>query len=101
MDQSHRERDRSPIFGVMKFIPIDGTGKLVHEWAQEVVGKDLSRTGISFSHTASITCRRGVVVIQPSNADRVIFEVEVVWTKILPTSLRETGCRLIRNLTPQ
>ena len=97
--QQSSAQDRFPILCVMQLVPIDGTGKLLRDRAIDVVGKDLSRTEISFSHALPIPHRRGVLLFDHPDLGRYVMEVELAWTKIVSTRLRETGCRLIRKLT--
>jgi PilZ domain len=97
-DDSQRERERFHFSGTCQLTPIDDKGELLRNTTITIVGRDLSTTGISFSHKLPLSNKRAVITL--NNADHpCALEVEVIWSKRGSTGLYETGCRLIRNLT--
>ena len=95
-----RARDRFPIFALMQFIPMDLNGELLSSNAMRVVGKDLSTTGIAFTHDVRLPSRRAVVAVTDPRAGRLLLEVEVLWSRLSPIGQYESGCRLVRKITP-
>ena len=61
-------------------------------------GKDLSLTGIGFSHDYPLLFRRVIVSLNHPKVGRFAVEAEVVWTRPTPIGLYESGCRLIRTV---
>jgi hypothetical protein len=98
--ESARTRDRFPICALMQFIPMDVKGQLARSKALRIVGKDLSTTGIAFTHDATLPSRRAVVAASDPRSGRLYLEVEVLWSRLSPIGQYESGCRLVRKWTP-
>ena len=97
-DSNRRSRDRFPIPYTFRLTPIDREGNLVTDETTTVVGKDLSLTGIGFSHDYPLLCRRVIISLDHPKVGRFAVEAEVVWTRPTPIGLYESGCRLIRTV---
>jgi hypothetical protein len=97
-DNSRGERDRHQFSGTCQLVPINEKGELLLSKAVAIVGRDLSTTGLSFSHETPLSHKRAVVALCNSSGPRAL-EVEVVWSKRLGTGRYETDCRFVRNLT--
>ena len=97
-DDDRRNRDRFPIPYTFRLTPIDRDGNLVTDETTTVVGKDLSLTGIGFSHDHPLLCRRVIISLDHPKVGRFAVEAEVVWTRPTPIGLYESGCRLIRTV---
>jgi hypothetical protein len=93
-----RNRDRFPIPYTFRLTPIDHEGNIRSEETTTVVGKDLSLTGIGFSHDSELTCRRAIIVLDHPKVGRFAVEAEIVWTRPTPIGLFESGCRLVRTI---
>ena len=93
-----RARDRFPIASCLQLIPLDRNGRLRHSQTLDVIGKDLSTSGIAFSHMTPLLYQRGVISFTKPDGDRFSVEVEVLWSRQSPIGLYETGCRLVRKL---
>jgi hypothetical protein len=93
-----RHRDRFPIPYTFRLTPIDRNGNLLNDETTTVVGKDLSLTGIGFSHDYPLLFRRVIVSLNHPKVGRFAVEAEVVWTRPTPIGLYESGCRLIRTV---
>jgi hypothetical protein len=93
-----RNRDRHPIPYTFRLIPIDQDGKLLPDETTTVVGKDLSLTGIGFSHDHALPYRRAIISLNHPKVGRFAVEAEIVWTCPTPIGLFESGCRLIRTV---
>jgi hypothetical protein len=93
-----RSRDRFPIPYTFRLTPIDRNGNLLMDDTTTVVGKDLSLTGIGFSHDHDLRCTRAVICLNHPKVGRFAVEAEIVWTRPTPIGLFESGCRLIRTI---
>ncbi len=97
-NSERRNRDRFPIPYTFRLTPIDDLGRLVTDDTTTVVGKDLSLTGIGFSHDHTLRYRRAIVSLDHPKVGRFAVEAEIVWTRPTPLGLFESGCRLIRTV---
>src|SRR3954468_22833342 len=93
-----RSRDRFPIPYTFRLTPIDRNGNLLMDDTTTVVGKDLSLTGIGFSHDHDLGCTRAIISLNHPKVGKFAVEAEIVWTRPTPIGLFESGCRLIRTL---
>lgn len=93
-----RSRDRFPIPYTFRLTPIDRNGNMLMDDTTTVVGKDLSLTGIGFSHDHDLGCSRAIISLNHPKVGRFAVEAEIVWTRSTPIGLFESGCRLIRTL---
>lgn len=93
-----RTRDRFPIPYTFRLIPIDNNGTLLVDDATTIVGKDLSLTGIGFSHDVELKYGRAIISLDHPKVGRFAVEAEIVWTRQTPIGLFETGCRLVRTV---
>jgi PilZ domain len=93
-----RSRNRVPIPYTFRLIPIDPNGNLLTDEITTVVGKDLSLTGIGFSHDHAIPYTRAVISLDHPKVGRFAVEAEIVWTRPTPLGLFESGCRLLRTV---
>jgi hypothetical protein len=93
-----RARDRFPIPYTFRLIPIDDDGTLLVEDTTTIVGKDLSLTGIGFSHDHELSYHRAIILLDHPKVGRFAVEAEIVWTRSTPIGLFESGCRLVRTV---
>jgi hypothetical protein len=93
-----RHRDRYPIPYTFRLTPIDEDGQLLTDETTTIVGKDLSLSGIGFSHDHPLSCRRAIISLDHPMVGRFAVEAEIVWTRPTPIGLYESGCRLIRTV---
>ncbi len=98
MTDERRSRDRFPIPYTFRLTPIDRDGNLLMDDTTTVVGKDLSLTGIGFSHDHDLRCTRAIICLNHPKVGRFAVEAEIVWTRPTPIGLFESGCRLIRTI---
>jgi hypothetical protein len=97
-DSDRRNRNRFPIPYTFRLSPLDGDGHPRLDDTTTIVGKDLSLTGIGFSHDQPLLCRRAIISLDHTKVGRFAVEAEVVWTRQTPIGLYESGCRLIRTV---
>jgi len=93
-----RVRDRYPVPFTFRLIPLDQDGRLRLEDTTTVVGKDVSMSGLAFSHDQPLACRRAIITLNHPMVGRFAVEAEIVWTRPTPLGLFESGCRLIRTV---
>jgi PilZ domain len=93
-----RHRDRFPIPYTFRLTPLDDDGQLLADETTTIVGKDLSLSGIGFSHDHPLPCRRAIISLDHPMVGRFAVEAEIVWTRPTPIGLYESGCRLIRTV---
>jgi hypothetical protein len=97
-NDERRLRQRVPIPYTFRLIPIDHEGNLLADEITTIVGKDLSLTGIGFSHDHAIPYKRAVISLDHPKVGRFAVEAEIVWTRPTPLGLYESGCRLVRTV---
>jgi hypothetical protein len=93
-----RRDQRFPIDLSMRLVPKCDAGKMLLFSPIEIIGKDISSTGIGFTHTKSIAHKRVVIVFISPGFNRFAVEAEVIWTNLKSQGDFESGCRLIRRL---
>jgi hypothetical protein len=93
-----RSRDRFPIPYTFRLTPFDNNGNLLMDETTTIVGKDLSLTGIGFSHDYEFKFRRAIISLNHPKIGRFAVEAEIVWTRPTPIGLFESGCRLVRTV---
>lgn len=93
-----RIRDRFPIPYTFRLTPIDRQGNILWDETTTVVGKDLSMTGIGFSHDHELSFDRAIVSLNHPKVGNFAVEAEIVWTRPTPIGLYESGCRLLRTV---
>lgn len=93
-----RSRDRFPIPYTFRLTPLDDDGQLLLDEATTIVGKDLSLSGIGFSHDQPLPYRRAIISLDHPLVGRFAVEAEIVWTRPTPIGLYESGCRLVRTV---
>lgn len=94
-----RLRQRYPIACKMHLTLIDAAGEPITDRTSIIFGKDLSRTGICFSHDFQLPHRRLLISLVDPQIGQFIVEAEVAWTRPTLIGLYESGCRLIRKLS--
>jgi hypothetical protein len=93
-----RKRDRFPIPYTFRLTPLDDDGQLLTDETTTIVGKDLSLSGIGFSHDHPLPSRRAIISLDHPMVGRFAVEAEIVWTRPTPIGLYESGCRLVRTV---
>ena len=93
-----RNRNRVPIPYTFRLVPLGDDGRILPEEATTIVGKDLSLTGIGFSHDHEIKSKLVVISLDHPKVGRFAVEAEIVWTRPTPIGLYESGCRLVRTV---
>jgi hypothetical protein len=95
---NRRERDRHPIPYTFRLTPLDDNGQPLTDETTTIVGRDLSLSGIGFSHDYPLSYRRAIISLDHPMVGRFAVEAEIIWTRPTPIGLYESGCRLIRTV---
>jgi hypothetical protein len=93
-----RGRDRFPIPYTFRLTPLNDDGTLLTHETTTIVGKDLSLSGIGFSHDHPLQYRKAIISLDHPMIGRFAVEAEIVWTRPTPIGLYESGCRLLRTV---
>jgi hypothetical protein len=93
-----RNRDRFPIPYTFRLTPLDQNGKLLADESTTIVGKDLSLSGIGFSHDLPLQYHTVIISLNHPMLGCFAVEAEILWTRPTPLGLFESGCRLIRTV---
>src|SRR5262245_47486022 len=72
-----RQRDRFPIPYTFRITPFDSDGNLLMDETTTIVGKDLSLTGIGFSHDHEFKFRRAIISLNHPKVGRFAVEAEI------------------------
>jgi hypothetical protein len=96
---ANRRFQRFPIDLAMRLVPKCDRGKMLLFSPIEITGKDISSTGIGFTHDKAIADKLVVIVFISPGFNRFAVEAEIIWTKSKSHDEFESGCRLIRKLS--
>jgi hypothetical protein len=99
VERRHDDRVAVPL--LFRLIPLDRRGKPIHDDAITVVGKDISKRGLSFFHGQPLTYRRAIVSLEHPEFGRFAAELDINWCRFTRPGWYESGGRLVRSLTPQ
>jgi hypothetical protein len=91
-----RFRERFPICCKMLLTPIDRDQSPLTDETSFIVGKDLSTSGICFSHEFLLSHRRVTISLTHPEVGQFNVEADIIWSRRTPIGLYESGCRLIR-----
>jgi hypothetical protein len=93
-----RIRERFPISCKMMLTPIDRHSGPLPDESLIIFGKDLSRSGICFSHDLPLPEKQMIICLTLPNIGLFQVEAKLSWTRQTPIGLYESGCRLIRKI---
>lgn len=91
-----RRDDRFPLPVLMCLVPLDEQHVRIEDEAVTVVGKNVSRRGISFFHEHPLAHRRVILELSDNELGHFIFEVDVTWCLFTKPGWYESGGRLVR-----
>jgi hypothetical protein len=100
VNHERRQDERFPIPVLFRLTPLDADRRPIQDEVTTVVGKNLSRRGMSFFHERPLPHRRALVeLIQPGMGD-FSAEIDVKWCRFLRPGWYESGGRLIHASAP-
>src|SRR5438270_822148 len=86
-NDERRNRNRVPIPYTFRLIPLDREGNPLADETTTIVGRDLSLTGIGFSHDHALPYKRALISLDHPKVGRFAVEAEIVWTRSTPIGL--------------
>jgi hypothetical protein len=93
VDRRHDQRFPLPV--LLKLTPIASNGQLQPERAAIVLGKDVSRCGISFFHEHSLHYRQAIVSLEHPDFGWFAAEIDIYWCRFTRPGWYISGGRLI------
>jgi hypothetical protein len=99
VERRHEERVAVPL--LFRLTPLTREGEPVHGDAIAIVGKDISRRGLSFFHEQPLTYRRAIVALEHPDFGRFAAEIDINWCRFTRPGWYESGGRLVRPIEAQ
>jgi hypothetical protein len=100
VERERRHDDRVAIPVLFRLTPFDSDRQPLEQESSIVVGKNISRRGVSFYHEKPITHRRALIELADPSAGNFVAEIDVSWCRFTKPGWYESGGRLIRSVTP-
>jgi hypothetical protein len=100
VERERRHDDRIAIPVLFRLTPYDADHQPLDQEASIVVGKNISRRGVSFYHEKPITHRRALIELADPAVGSFVAEVDVTWCRFTKPGWYESGGRLIRAAAP-
>jgi hypothetical protein len=92
-----RRRDlRIALPALFRLIPLDATHETIDYEAITVVGRNISRHGLSFYHEQPLPYRRAVICLEHPRLESFAAEIDITWCRFTKPGWYESGGRLIR-----
>jgi hypothetical protein len=98
--RERRHDDRIAIPVLFRLTPFDVDRQPLEHEALIVVGKNISRRGVSFYHEKPITHRRALIELADPSVGCFVAEIDVSWCRFTKPGWYESGGRLIRSAAP-
>jgi hypothetical protein len=86
---------------LFRLTPLDASGEPIEGQASTVVGKNISRRGISFYHQAPIAHRRAILELEHPGDGHFAVEIDVRWCRFRRQGWYESGGQLIGSALKQ
>ena len=99
-DRERRHDDRIAIPVLFRMTPLNSDRQPLVQDQAIVVGKNISRRGVSFYHEHAITHRRVTIELADPNVGTFAAEVDITWCRFTRPGWYESGGRLIRTVMP-
>jgi hypothetical protein len=94
--EERRRDERIAIPVLLRLTPLDADHRLIEHDATIVVGKNISRHGLSFYHERPLPHRRAVIELAEPGLGTFAAEIDVKWCRFTRPGWYESGGRLIR-----
>jgi hypothetical protein len=98
VERRHDQRFAMPV--LMKLIPLDTHHHPLEEMATIVVGKDISRSGISFFHERPLPYRWAIVLLEHPAFGQFAAEIDINWCRFTRPGWYVSGARLLGEAHP-
>jgi hypothetical protein len=96
VERERRNDDRIAIPVLFRLTPLDANHQPIESQAAIVVGKNISRRGISFFHERPTPYRRAIIELAQPGLGSFAVEIDVNWCRFTRPGWYESGGRLIR-----
>ena len=80
---------------LFQLTPLDENGEPVELAALTVVGKNISRRGLSFYHNEPLLYRRAMITVDHAGFDGFSAEIDISWCRFAKPGWYESGGRLL------
>jgi len=100
-ERERRRDDRVAIPVLFRLTPLDADRQLLEQESSIVVGKNISRRGVSFYHEKAITNRRALIELADPMVGSFVAEIDITWCRFTKPGWYESGGRLIRTSPPR
>jgi hypothetical protein len=90
-----RRDDRLSIPVLFRLTPLDEHRRPIDAASITVVGKNISRRGVSFYHERSLSYRRALLSAQHPEFDGFAAEIDISWCRFTKPGWYESGGRLV------
>jgi hypothetical protein len=90
-----RSDERVAVPVLFLLTPLDENGQPVELAALTVVGKNMSRRGISFYHNEPLLYRRAIITVDHAGFDGFSAEIDISWCRFAKPGWYESGGRLL------
>jgi hypothetical protein len=87
------ERLAAPV--LFQLMPLDDNRRPIEGAGMTVVGKNISRRGLSFYHDRPLPYRRAVISAQQPESSDFAAEIDVSWCRFTKPGWYESGGRLV------
>ena len=94
--QERRREERVAIPVLLRLVPLDADRHPIVRDTMVVVGKNISRRGLSFFHERPLPHRRAIIELAEPGSAAFAAEVDVKWCRFTRPGWYESGGRLIR-----
>lgn len=96
IQRERRHDDRVAIPVLFRLTPLDADRVPLESDQSIVVGKNISRRGVSFYHENAISHRRARIELVDPVASTFSAEIDITWCRFTKPGWYESGARLIR-----
>src|SRR5688572_21523057 len=90
-----RSDERVAVPVLFQLTPLDENGEPVELAALTVVGKNMSRRGISFYHNEPLLYRRAIITVDHAGLEGFSAEIDISWCRFAKPGWYESGGRLM------
>lgn len=98
--RERRRDDRVAIPVLFRLTPLDADHQPIEIEVSFVVGKNISRRGLSFYHECPLPHRRALIALAQPGLGSFAAEIDVSWCRFTRPGWYESGGRLVRSVIP-
>jgi hypothetical protein len=95
-----RRDERMPVPVLFRLTPLDHDREPIVSASVTVVGKNISRRGLSFYHEQPLPHRRALICLQHPEIGDFSAEIDITWCRFTKPGWYESGGRLVAAVQP-